>query len=373
MLPRSTRLFALLLGSSAAIAAMSVAAPAAAKGPPLRACATAYDDGQGRVRAGHLREAKDLFLRCAKTACGGFQRRCAAAADQTSADLARVAIVVTDAMDAPLVDVLVKMDGETLATHLDGRALAIDPGVHEFTFGARVGEPVRYVWTTRKIMVAEGQREPITVTMPPPHEAETDTALSDAATLAARQLDADRAQKGDRGQPTDKAGADTVSSDEDASGKETSETSEAKTGETSAKEPDPAQDATLAAIESSSSVAPRRRGSAVPWVIGGLGVLGLGAGGALLSLSKEDNAALARCSPNCKPSSVETVHQLTIASDASFAAGGAVVGLAVVLLLTLHPHEAAPASGGASRARPTYSFDVRPTPSGAVGVFGAVF
>jgi hypothetical protein len=373
MLLRSTRLLTLLLGSSAAIA-VTLAEPAAAKGPALRACASAYGDGQERARAGHLREAKDLFLRCAKTACGGFQKKCASAADQTSADLARVAIVVTDAMDAPLVDVLVKMDGETLATHLDGRALPIDPGVHEFTFGARIGEPVRYVWTTRRIMVAEGQREPISVIMPSPRdEAGTDSALTDAVTLAARQLDADGAlpSKKDLAQATDKSAADESSSEGGASEKETSEKG---TSQKEASEGSP-QDAALAPTEPPSARSPRRHASAVPWVVGAIGVLGVGAGATLFYVGREDEAALARCSPACKPSTVELVHQVNLASDVAFAAGGAVVGLAAVLLLTLHPHEGATSASAprARRANTAWRFDLRPTPSGAFASFEGAF
>jgi hypothetical protein len=348
---RSTRLLTLLVARCAAIAVAS-AGPAAAKGPASRACAAAYGDGQDRARAGHLREARDVFLKCAKMSCGGAQRKCAAAAEQTTSDLAQVAIVVTDAMDAPLVDVLVKMDGATLATHL-------------FTFGARVGDPVRFVWTTRKIMVVEGQRGAISVVMPTLRE-ETAAGSGEEATLAARQLDADTrtAPKKNPDQPTAAEAEDAKGAQDAMAAKDPNQTSDT-----------PAH-AMLAftSIETLPALTPRRKASALPWVIGGVGVLGVGAGAALMALGKEQDAAIARCSPDCKGSIVERDHQLYLASDVALAAGGAVVGLAALLLVTLRPHEAASIGNVASsQARAAWGFDVGAIPSGGFLSVDGVF
>jgi hypothetical protein len=338
LLSRAVR--AAAIGITVATIAVS-AVPAEAKGgQPLRACSATFSGAQERARSGHLREAKDLYLKCARTTCGGLQRKCATAAEQTSSDIAQVALVVSAADGTALVDVLVKMDGEPLTNHLDGRALPIDPGVHEFTFGARVGEPARFVWLTRKIMVVQGQREPIAVVLPPAQDAEAEPTL--AAAVTSRATAADPATE-------PKAVAEKTSDEHET--------------------PPAAPPSSEAAVAT-----PQRHGaSPLPWVIGGVGVLGVGAGALLTYWGRADNQALAQCSPDCKPASVEHIHQLYLASDVSFAAGGAAIGLAAILLATSHPHEGSvPSTGSNGASHTAFSFDVQPTRSGAfASVVGA--
>ncbi len=137
--------------------------------PPTRACLAAYEGAQERQRSGHLREGRELLLECAKAACGGLQRKCASGADQLASDIAMVAPVVTDAAGAALLDVQVSVDGESLTTRLDGRPLAVDPGVHQLSVSARVGPwPGREISTTQTITIEQGQRGAIAIALPPP-------------------------------------------------------------------------------------------------------------------------------------------------------------------------------------------------------------
>jgi len=344
-IPVSRAVRAAAIGITIATVAAS-AVPAEAKGgQPLRACSAAFSGAQERARSGHFREAKELFLKCAKTpTCGGIQRKCALAAEETGSELAHVAIVVNDSAGTPLVDVIVKMDGEPLATRLDGRAIAMDPGVHEFTFGAGVGEPVHYVWLTRKFMVAQGQREPISVTMPAAQDVDAETTPIAAPTPAVRSLVAAPAEP---------------SKDVDAS--------------SSSEKPVVTEPASSTAA--ASAMAPQRSGrSVLPWVVGGVGALGVGAGALLTYWGRADNQALAQCSPDCKPASVDHIHQLYLASDLSFAAGGAAIGLAAILLATSHPHEGSiPSTGSSGASHTALAFDVQPTRSGAFASFVGAF
>ncbi len=331
---RSTFLRAVLAG---AFSVAALRAPEAQARPPVKACTASFSAAQDRARAGHLREAKELYLKCARTACGTIQKKCAVAADHAGSGVAQVALVVSDASGAALVDVLVKMDGAPLTTHLDGRAMAMDPGTHEFTFGARVGEPARYVWLTRTIMVGEGQRTPIEVVMPAPKDEGTEATPGTSLHAAASDVPTSDAS------PNEQGGAEKA----DPGTHEASGTSSV----------DAWQPATATS-----------HASPWPWVAGGVGLAGIGAGALLTYWGNADNAALAQCAPSCKPSSVDHIHQLYLAADHSFAAGGAAVGLAAILFATSHHRERSVAS-----KRSTMAFDVRPAPSGVLATFGTSF
>jgi hypothetical protein len=201
-------------------------------------------------------------------------------ASQLASDIALVAPVVTDDRGTALLDVQVKVDGEPLTTRLDGRPLAVDPGVREFSFIARVGSwPGREIATTRTITIEQGQRGAIAVELPPIDVSQ------DAATPS-------------------NAGAEGA--------------------------PHP--------VPQLQEPREARRGgaSAFAYLLGGVGLLGVGAGGLLTYWGKTDNSALAACSPNCHPSSVDHIRKLYFASDVSFAAGGAAIGLSALLFATSH-------------------------------------
>jgi len=228
------------MGVSALTVGLSgMPAPARDQQPP-RACLAAYNGAQERQRSGHLREGRELLLECARVTCGGLQRKCASAAGQLASDIALIAPVVTDDAGAALLDVRVLVDGEPLTTRLDGRPLPVDPGVHQFSFSARVGPwPGREVSTTRTITIEQGQRGAIAISLPPLDGGESTGAPGALATTV------DRA--------------------------------DAETEVGSSKSPGPA------APEHDASAPVRHGGgpSAFAYLLGGVGVLGLGAGGLL--------------------------------------------------------------------------------------------
>ncbi len=92
----------------------------------------------------------------------------------------------------------------------------------------------------------------------------------------------------------------------------------------------------------------RRSGaSAFAYLLGGVGLAGVGAGGLLTYWGKTDNVALGACSPSCPPASVSHIRNLYLAADASFAAGGAALGVAALLFALPHGVEVMPAKSGA--------------------------
>jgi hypothetical protein len=118
------------------------------------ACAAAYRSAQEQEESNHLVEATELWLACTKPTCATpLQRACMAKHAQMQLDIPTIVPMAIDAKGAPWLDVQVKMDGEQLAAHIDGRAIAVNPGMHEFTFIADGN-----VISTQKILVAQGQR-----------------------------------------------------------------------------------------------------------------------------------------------------------------------------------------------------------------------
>jgi hypothetical protein len=270
--------------------------------------------------------------------CGKAQKKCAPAAGHPKPDVAMIVPVVTDDTGKPLVDVQVNVDGEPLARRLDGRALPVAPGPHEFSFTARVGPwPGRDVSTTEQITIAQGQRGPIAVSLPSPDGDEANATWPPPAAFAGAVAAETPAEPG-------------KTPDKPASDKAAQEV------------PPPAE---------APPAVPRSGGgpSAFAYLLGGVGALGLGAGALLTYWGKTDNDALSQCTPNCQPSSVDHIRRMYLAADLSFGAGGAALGVATLLFATSHPGEA----GAKAPARAAYRFDVRPTRSGALGLFEGAF
>src|SRR4051812_48653427 len=119
---------AMVLGSRAGIT----------KPQPLKgdaACVSAYKDATTLEKAGQLLEARGALKNCTRSVCDRSLRdRCMIEYVQIHADVPSVIPTVTDDNGERVVDVLVMMDGAPLASRIDGHALPINPGLHEFSF-----------------------------------------------------------------------------------------------------------------------------------------------------------------------------------------------------------------------------------------------
>jgi hypothetical protein len=302
------------------------------KGP--NACMTVYKAAQERDRSGKLQEAKDLFATCAAASCGVLAQECASEVVRLDGETPTVVPFVTDDAGAPVVDVQVKMDGVELTTHLDGRGLPVNPGVHEFTF-SRDGA----VFATEKVMIAQAQRNrPISVSQHAPQKsAPKKVAAGVAPPQEAHKKEADR-------QEADKQEADKKEPDK----KEEQESSpSAASGQKTATEAD-----------ASGGLFGSKQSLVLPLVVGGAGVAALATGGLLTLWGRRDNDALSQCTPNCSPSSLDHIRTLYVLADVSFGVGVVGLGAAAWLYLRSRPTEEKPAQTG-------YTFDVHPTPSGA--------
>jgi hypothetical protein len=141
---------AIPLTALAALAATAWPRPARADG---EACVPAAEEGQRARRDGKLRRARELFLKCADDACAPVVRRdCAQWASDVDGILPSI---VVDAKDGnhDVGDVSVKVDGEIVATKLDGKSIPVDPGPHTLSFGRPGRVPV-----VQDVIVKEGMR-----------------------------------------------------------------------------------------------------------------------------------------------------------------------------------------------------------------------
>jgi hypothetical protein len=168
----------ILLGG--AVAATVLLAATTGRGLPAKnGCTDGLKDAEEREQSGRLLEARQLLLTCARTACGrGLSQECRARFVRLdSFDIPSIVPHVADSMGASLADVDVRMDGELLTTHLDGQPLAVDPGLHEFSFATNRG-----LYGAQKILVAEGEHgRSLTISLHPGRDNHRGAAASQAA------------------------------------------------------------------------------------------------------------------------------------------------------------------------------------------------
>jgi hypothetical protein len=287
-----------------------------------RACKAAYKSAQEREQAGKLREAKELLSTCANVTCGGvLKKECASRSAHLDAEIPSIVPVVTD--DARL-DVQIRMDGELLMSHLDGRAVPIDPGTHEFTFSTERG-----VVATQTATVDRGQHaRPIAVAL--------HASTGRASTTKVK--------------PSSTVSTDSPPPRVRVTGPAAEESS--------------AQETAPAMVQGSSKSGP----PALAYVLGGVGGLGV-AGGILMNAwgRKDNRDLLASCAPNCSQSSVDHVRRVYFAADLSIGVGVAALGVATVLFFTSNRAKERPGTVAA------YTVDVKPAPSGAFATVSGMF
>jgi hypothetical protein len=113
-----------------ALSLVGVVAPAAAM--DKAECATAYESAQRARKETHLLEAQRELVKCAQDVCGNVARRdCTRWLGEVEASIPSIVFGAQDGSGRELVDVQVLVDGSTIAEHLDGRAVSLDPGPHE--------------------------------------------------------------------------------------------------------------------------------------------------------------------------------------------------------------------------------------------------
>jgi hypothetical protein len=119
-------------------------------------CADSYEKAQEEKAAGHLKAALVQLKSCIDPTCPKFIRDdCVRWMDQTESALPTVVFAARrDGKD--LTDVEVASDGEPLLSSLDGKAVPVDPGSHDFSFSVPGFAPIN-----RQMLIREGERNRI--------------------------------------------------------------------------------------------------------------------------------------------------------------------------------------------------------------------
>ncbi|HEY4013933.1 MAG TPA: hypothetical protein VGM06_11390 [Polyangiaceae bacterium] len=317
----------------AALCATSYAAgPKVSKKSICTPAAVAYKEAVVENKEGHAREARASLATCMEaTACAGLIPKCRALSEKIAEKMSSVIPVVVDESGTPQLDIQVKVDGEVLASHIDGMAVLVEPGAHDFTFSNAQG-----VVATQKVLVLEGQRDrAVTVTI---------GGQSQAPVAAAPAKPAPEAKPEPAAEPV-------------------------KTAET--EKPGASEEPVATShVESSGGGHWAMPKSVFPYILGGVGVAGVAAGAVLTFWGNKDNSDLeSGCSPTCKPTSLDHVKTMYVAADISFGAGAVALAVSTILFATSHSTEGSqkPAPRDALRV------DVAPTQSGAFASVSGAF
>jgi len=117
-------------------------------------CANAYEQAQRTRNEGLYRSSRDHMLVCADEACPKVLRdECVKWLGELDVAMPTVLIIAKDEKGNEVSDVSVSVDGNKLVDHLDGKALAVDPGTRTFRF-ARAGSDT----IEQKVLVREGEK-----------------------------------------------------------------------------------------------------------------------------------------------------------------------------------------------------------------------
>lgn len=127
---------------------------AAAADPTTGECLSAYERSI-KLRSQHeLTAAREQLLICASPSCPeDVRNECASRIAEVSAQLPTLVFEAKDREGNDRVAVTVTMDGAPLVDRLDGSALPIDPGEHDFVFSAEGAPSV-----TKHVLVREGDK-----------------------------------------------------------------------------------------------------------------------------------------------------------------------------------------------------------------------
>jgi len=167
---------------AAALVAVCAARPARGAGPAgagadkeKEACISEYEKAQVLRKNGKLVEAKEKLLVCAQSTCPSIARQdCATWLTEVSSSIPTVVVEATDPSGRVATNVRVVVDGEVIAEKLDGTALPVNPGAHQFRF--ELAEERGTKAHEESVLVLQGDRNrKISVSFAPPPPERTET------------------------------------------------------------------------------------------------------------------------------------------------------------------------------------------------------
>lgn len=142
---------------------------------PVNDCAQKFESAQTLRKDGKLKAAAEALIACSQPNCPTFiAKECTAIYSEVQSSLPTYTLRATEGRDKLITEVRVYLDGELISEAIDGRAVPIDPGVHDFRFVAK-GKPEQ----STKVLVAEGEKNKIvSVDFAPPEERAAPVAIN---------------------------------------------------------------------------------------------------------------------------------------------------------------------------------------------------
>jgi len=246
-------------------------------------------------------------------------------------------LLVTDAAGGSRTDVQVKVDGEPFASQLDGRALPIDPGMHDFSFIAD-----GHVFATQRILIVQGQRNRFIT-----------AAIGKGNRRGAVAAD-------ESAGPTEEQAAKLPLARSGAKATEVGPEKKNLAGE--------ADESTTAESTPAEEAAAPKHHRILPWVLTGVGVAGLGAGAVFTLWGRDDNKNLSNCAPNCADATLSHIKRVYQAADIA-------IGVGVAALAAAYwSYAFSQGSSGESKSSETaLRLDVAPTTSGGFAAVSGHF
>lgn len=120
-------------GAIALFTAVSILVPSVAiAGPDKQTCLAEYEETQKLKKSGKLLDAKKHSLVCAQDGCPTVVRDdCTQWSVELEKTIPTIVLVVTDADGRDVTDAVAYLDGKKITSHVEGKAIALDPGAHK--------------------------------------------------------------------------------------------------------------------------------------------------------------------------------------------------------------------------------------------------
>jgi len=162
-----TSLAGFVLVACSGIAALGTSTSARADDATMTKCIATNDQALDLQKKGRLLDARRLLAQCAAPSCGAeMSEACAQEIAEVNARIPAVVFLPKNGAGEDVAGVKLFVDGTLYAERLDGSAVVIDPGEHEFRFEVAGQEPVtkRFVLHERE----NSRRETILIGPPAP-------------------------------------------------------------------------------------------------------------------------------------------------------------------------------------------------------------
>jgi hypothetical protein len=120
-------------------------------------CLAASEKAQQLKNAGKLESARDQLIICGRAECPKLiQQACTQWMSELLSNMPSIVPAAKDRSGRDVIDVKVTVDGKVVTETLDGKPIALDPGVHSFHFETNGAPPI-----DERVVVRQGEKNRI--------------------------------------------------------------------------------------------------------------------------------------------------------------------------------------------------------------------